>query len=119
MTGSGTAADPTGYGAEAGSARSRVNWVLAMLTVPGAAIVMLFALGAVMSTDSCAGNRCADLGGGPGFDLLFYGPPVVALLVIVTTVFTAKRRAGIAVPLIGLGLLVADVAMLAATVAPY
>lgn len=95
------------YGAgRDGRARSWVNWLLAFLTVPGAAIVMLFALGAIMSTD-----------GEINFGVLFYGAPVVALLVIVVSVVTAKRRFGIAVPLAGLALLVADVAMLAVAVA--
>lgn len=116
MTGPGSATDPADDG---GKAHARVNWVLALLTVPGAAIVMLFALGAVMSTDPCTQNRCPNLGGGLSFDVFFYGPPLVALLVIVASVFTAKRRAGIAVPLIGLGLLVTDVVFLAASVAQY
>lgn len=51
--------------------------------------------------------------------MLFYGPPVVAVLVIIVSVFTAKRRGGVAVPLLGLALLVADVATLAASVAQY
>ncbi|WP_036405869.1 MULTISPECIES: hypothetical protein [Mycobacterium] len=93
------------------------TWVLALLTVPGAAIVMLFALGAVMSTDACSESRCPNLGAGIDFGVLFYGAPVVALLVITATVFTAKLRFGIAVPLVGLALLVGDVAILAATVA--
>ncbi|WP_396891278.1 hypothetical protein [Mycobacterium sp. Z3061] len=117
MTGPGSATDPTGDDGE--KARSRVNWVLALLTVPGAAIVMLFALGAVMSTDSCTQNRCPSLGGGISFDVFFYGPPLVAVLVIVASVFTAKRHGGIAVPLVGLALLVTDVAILAASVAQY
>jgi hypothetical protein len=116
-TGPGSATDPAHD--DGGKTRFRVNWVLALLTVPGAAIVMLFALGAVMSTDSCTGSRCPQLGAGIGFDVLFYGPPVVALLVISTSVLTAKRRAGIAVPLCGLALLIADVAILAASVAQY
>jgi hypothetical protein len=33
-----------------GRVRLWVNWVLALLTVPGAAVVLIFALGAVMST---------------------------------------------------------------------
>ena len=102
---------------DGGKTRTRVNWVLALLSVPAAAIVMLFALGAVMSTDSCNESRCPNLGGGISFDVLFYGPPLVALLVILASVFTAKRRAGIVVPLGGLALLTADVAILAATVA--
>ena len=98
-------------------ARLWVNWVLALLTVPGAAIVMLFALGAVMSTDACSDSRCPNLGAGIDFGVLFYGAPVVALVVLVVSVFTAKRRFGIAVPLVGLALLAADVAVLAVTVA--
>lgn len=100
-------------------ARTRVNWVLALMTVPGAAIVMLFSLGAAMSTDACGHDRCPSLGGGISFDVLFYGPPVVALLVIIGTVFSAKRRAGAVVPLGGMALLVIDVAILAVTVAQY
>lgn len=99
------------------SSRATVNWTLALLTVPGATIVMLFALGAMMSTDSCNQSRCPRLGGGVNFDMLFYGPPVVALFVLVVSVFTAKRRGGAAVPLAGLALLVADVVILAASVA--
>ena len=109
----------TRSGSDSNDPSYRVNWVLALLTVPGAAIVMLFALGAAMSTYSCSVNRCPRLGGGINFDLLFYGPPVVALLVIVASVFTAKRRGGIAVPLGGLALMVGDVALLAASVAQF
>src|SRR6476660_7614158 len=82
-----------------GKTRTRGNWVWALLSGPAAAIVMLFALGAVMSTDSCNESRCPNLGDGISFDVLFYGPPLVALLVIVASVFTAKRRAGVVVPL--------------------
>jgi hypothetical protein len=95
-----------------------VNWALALTTVPGAALVMLFALGAVMSTDGCAGGGCPNLGrGGIDFGVAFYGAPVVAFVVIVVSFFTAKRKGGIVVPLCGWALLVADVAIMAATVA--
>jgi hypothetical protein len=95
-----------------------VNWALAICTVPGAAIVMLFALGAVMSTDACSDRACPNLGrGGIDFGVAFYGAPVVAFGVIVLSFFTAKRRGGIAVPLCGWALLIADVAIMAATVA--
>ena len=95
-----------------------VNWGLALTTVPSAAIVMLFALGAVMSTDACSDHQCPGLGrGGIDFGVAFYGAPAVALVVIVISFFTAKRRGGIAVPLCGWALLVADVAIMAATVA--
>jgi len=99
-------------------ARPWVNWGLALSTVPAAAIVMLFALGAVMSTDGCAGRSCPNLGrGGIDFGVAFYGAPVVAFVVILISFFTAKRRGGIAVPLCGWALLVADVVVMAATVA--
>jgi hypothetical protein len=95
-----------------------VNWGLALSTVPAAAIVMLFALGAVMSTDGCTDRSCANLGrGGIDFGVAFYGAPVVAFVVLLLSFFTAKRRGGIAVPLCGWALLVADVALMAATVA--
>ena len=94
-----------------------VNWGLALATVPAAAIVMLFALGAVMSTDGCSDRSCPNLGrGGIDFGVAFYGAPVVALVVIVISFFTAKRRGGIVVALCGWALLVADVALMAASV---
>jgi hypothetical protein len=94
-----------------------VNWGLALATVPAAAIVMLFALGAVMSTDGCSDATCSNLGrGGIDFGVAFYGAPVVAVVVLVVSFFTAKRRGGIAVPLCGWALLVADVALMAASV---
>ncbi|MGA7049727.1 MAG: hypothetical protein WBZ37_00315, partial [Mycobacterium sp.] len=86
--------------------------------VPGAAIVMLFALGAVMSTDSCSDRQCPNLAHGSiDFGVTFYGAPAVAFVVIAISFFTAKRRGGIAVPLCGWALLVADVAVMIATVA--
>jgi hypothetical protein len=94
-----------------------VNWGLALTTVPAAAIVMLFALGAVMSTDGCSDSSCPNLGrGGIDFGVAFYGAPVVAFVVLVISFFTAKRRGGIAVPLCGWALLVADVALMAVAV---
>lgn len=95
-----------------------VNWVLALLTVPAAAVVLIFALGAVMSTAGCSAGQCPNLGpGGISFGVLFYGAPIVAALTIVISIFTARRRWGIAVPLCALALLAADIAVVAATVA--
>jgi hypothetical protein len=98
--------------------RPWVNWGLALSMVPAAAIVMLFALGAVMSTDGCSGHSCPNLGRGEiDFGVAFYGAPVVAFAVIVISFFTAKRRGGIVVPLVGWALLIIDVALMALTVA--
>jgi hypothetical protein len=94
-----------------------VNWGLALSLLPAAAIVMLFALGAVMSTDGCSDRSCPNLGhGGINFGVAFYGAPAVALVVIVVSLVTAKRRGGIVVPLCGWVLLVADVVLMAASV---
>jgi hypothetical protein len=104
----------------AGQRRARnkwpwINWGSALSTVPGAALVMLFALGAVMSTDACSsGSHCPH--GGIDFGVAFYGAPVVAFVVIMVSFFTAKRPRGIVVPLIGWALLIIDVALMAATV---
>jgi hypothetical protein len=101
-----------------GRVRLWVNWVLALLTVPGAAVVLIFALGAVMSTAACNDRQCPNLGpSGIGWGVLFYGAPVVALLAIVISFFTARRRWGIVVPLCGWALLIADIVILAVTVA--
>jgi hypothetical protein len=95
-----------------------VNWALALLTVLGAAAVMLFALGSVMSTAACSDKQCPNLGpNGISFDLLFYGPPVVAALTVIVSFFTARRRRGIVVPVVALALLAADIGILATTVA--
>ncbi|OBI50537.1 hypothetical protein [Mycobacterium sp. E796] len=113
-----SATDPTGGGDARGrNAWPWVNWGLALATVPAAAIVMLFALGAVMSTAGCADRSCPDLGrGGIDFGVAFYGAPVVAFVVLLISFFTAKRRGGIAVPLVGWALLIADVLLMAAAV---
>ena len=117
-TGTRSAAEPTWGGDSRGrNVWTRVNWGLALTTVPAAAIVMLFALGAVMSTDGCSDRSCPNLGrGGINFGVAFYGAPVVAFAVLVISFFTAKRRGGIAVPLCGWALLVVDVALMAVSV---
>ena len=91
-----------------------VNWMLALLTIPAAVVVRIFALGAVMSTAACSTAECPDLGpSGAMFNVLFYGPFVIAAVTILLSVATAARRWGIAVPLTAAALLLADVAALA------
>jgi hypothetical protein len=95
-----------------------VNWALAALTVVGAAFVMVYFFGAVMSTAACSQKQCQHVGPtwmSPGVSL--YGPPVVAAVTVIVSFFTAPRRWGIVVPIVALALLGADVATLAATVA--
>ena len=98
--------------------RMWVNWALTLLTVVGAGIVMVVALGSVMSTAACNDKECPNLGpNGISFDTLFYGAPVVAAVAVVASLFTARRRWGFAIPAIALALLIADVAILVTTVA--
>lgn len=95
-----------------------LNWALALLTVIGAGVAMAVALGAVMSTAACSYKACPNLGPhGISFDTLYYGAPAVAVLTIVLSIFTARRRWGFVVPVTALALLVADMAILAITVA--
>jgi hypothetical protein len=101
-----------------GRLRVWVNWILTLLTVPAAAVVLIFTLGAVMSTAACSDRQCPSLGPkGIGFGVLFYSAPVVAALAIIISLFTARRRWGIAVPLCALALLGADILIVATTVA--
>ena len=94
-----------------------VNWALALATVAIAGFAMIYALGAVMSTAACGDRECPNIGpSGISFDVLFYGAPAIALVVVLISFFTAKRRWGIAVPLGGLVLLAADIVTLGATV---
>ncbi|PND58094.1 hypothetical protein CRM90_08855 [Mycobacterium sp. ENV421] len=97
-----------------------LNWFLALLTIPAAVVVMLIAFGAVMGIARCTDTAaCPHMGPGEfWFGILAYGPPVVALLTIVASAFAANRRYGIVVPLLGLGLLLADAAILAITFRP-
>lgn len=90
--------------------RGVVNWVLALLTVPAAVLVMIFAVGAAMSIAACSAAQCPHLGpNGLIYGILFYGAPVVAALTIVVSFLTALRRWGFVVPVVGLALLLADV----------
>lgn len=94
-----------------------VNWSLALLTAVGSPIVMVYAIGAVMSTAACSDVTCPSIGpSGISWSVVFYGAPVIAAVTILVSFFTASRRWGILVPLVGWALLLADIALLSATV---
>ncbi|KZS57715.1 hypothetical protein [Mycobacterium ostraviense] len=94
--------------------RILVNWVLALLTVPAAAVVMVFAVGAAMSMAACSAAQCPHLGpNGLMYGVLLYGAPVVAVSTLVASFFTASRRGGFVVPLSALALLIVDIAVTA------
>lgn len=86
---------------------------MALLTVPVAGTVYVFGIGGVMSTAACSNLPCRQ---GPSdvlFGVLLYGAPVVAVLTIGVSFYTAKRERGIVVPLVGLALLVVGLSVLA------
>ncbi|BDB42340.1 MULTISPECIES: hypothetical protein [Mycobacterium] len=94
--------------------RGVVNWVLALLTIPAAALIMIFAVGAAMSMAACSTTQCPNTGpGGLLYGLLFYGAPVVAAVTVLASFVTAFRRRGFVVPLAGLALLLVDFAAIA------
>ncbi len=85
-----------------------------MSTVPGAAAVELFAIGAVMGTAACSTPNCPKPSGF-GYGLLTYAPPVIALATIVITIFTASHRRGYLVAVVAWALILIDVGLLTAT----
>ncbi len=97
-------------------ARTSTTWVLAVLTIPAAIGVFLYGMGVVMGMAGCTGEVCATKGPGEfWFGILFYGALVVPVVVIAVSLFTARLRYGVLVPLIGLALLAIDVLVLALT----
>lgn len=91
---------------------SVTNWVLALLTIPGAAAAMIFAYGAVMGTSACSTQTCEHLPSETLYTIMLYGPPVVAVITVIASFFTASRPRGFVVPLVAWMLLIADVALL-------
>lgn len=92
------------------------NWVLALLTLPGAAAVVLFAYVQVLATAGCTNVTCPRQGPGEvGFTLITYGLPILAVLTVVLSFFTARRRRGILVPATTWALLVAGAVVLLLT----
>jgi hypothetical protein len=93
--------------------RVSANWGLAVLTLPAALFVMAVGFAGAMGTDRCAYEDCARQG--PPylvFVLLFYGAPLVAVLSIVASFWTARRSWGVLVPLAALALFAVDVVVL-------
>ncbi|MCV6966577.1 hypothetical protein H7J50_22625 [Mycobacterium intermedium] len=95
--------------------RAIVNWVLALLTVPAAILVVVFAIGAAMSMAGCSAPACPGIGpSGLVYGVLLYGAPVISGLTMIVSIFTAFRPYGFVVPVIALALLLADFATIAA-----
>ena len=96
-----------------------LNWLLALLTVPVAMAVSLFAFGSVMGLARCTSAGCQHMGPGEfWFWVLAYGPPFLALATLAVSFFTATRRHGVWIPIGALALLLTDLALLAFTFRP-
>jgi hypothetical protein len=86
---------------EVGRTGRIMNWVLALATLPGAVVVVVFLYMQVLGTAGCNDQRCPRQGPGElGFTLIQYGVPVVAVAAVVLSFFTARRRGGILVPVV-------------------
>jgi len=95
------------------------NWVLALATVPGAIAVVVFLYMQILGTAGCNKQACPRQGPGElGFTLIQYGAPAVAVIAVVLSFFTARRRRGIVVPAVAWLLLIAAVAVLAFSFTP-
>ena len=103
-----TRSDPRG-----GRVRPRVNWTLALLTVPAAVVVVLVGFGVFMSYAACSAQACPTQGpSGIWLEIVWFGSTVVAAVTVIATFFTAPRRFGFVVPLCAWALIAADVALL-------
>lgn len=101
--------------AASGGRHAVVNWVLALLTIPGAIAVVAYSYLQVMGTAACVERACRL---GPGefvFGLIMYGTPVVAVVAIVLSFFTARRPRGFVVPALAWAWLVVTALILALT----
>jgi hypothetical protein len=99
--------------------RSWANWTFALLTVPGAAMVVVLWFDAVMGLAGCSDVPCRHEGPGEFlFTVLVYGAPVVAVITVAISCFTARRQRGFFVPVLGWTLLAADVVVLAVSFRP-
>jgi hypothetical protein len=88
-----------------------LNWVLALSTVPVALVLVIVAIGAVMGTAACTNQPC-DAPNPTLFGVLLYGAPIVAVVTVVVSFFTARRRWGTAVPACALALQAVGLAVL-------
>ena len=108
-----------GYVAAMGRPGHVTNWLLAVATVPGAIAVVVFLYAQILGTAGCNDQPCPRQGPGElGFTLIQYGAPVVALVAVVLSFFTARRRGGIAVPVVAWLLLIAAFVVLAFSFTP-
>lgn len=96
--------------------RPVLTWVLALLAVPAALAVVAYAYLQVLGTAACTDGACGGLGPSQSvFGLILYGTPIVAIVAVIVSFFTARRSWGIVVPVVAWVAIVAAVITLVAT----
>lgn len=85
-------------------ARTTLNWVLAVATVPAAIGMVGLVYLQIMGTAGCATEPCPTLSE-TTFTLIQFGVPLVALITVIASFFTARRSGGIIVPVIAWSLI--------------
>ena len=104
---------------EVGRTGRIANWILALATVPGAAAVVLFAYVQILGSAGCSDQTCPRRGPNElGFTLIQYGLPIVAVVTVALSFFTARRRGGILVPVVAWLLLTAGFLVLVFSFTP-
>ncbi|BBX21542.1 hypothetical protein MTER_09530 [Mycolicibacter terrae] len=93
-----------------------INWTLSLLTAPGAAVLMAFALSRVAGSALCSSAGCPEPRVNASlFGLLYHGAAgVAAVTLFLAFFFATTHRRGIAVWACGWALLVADLLVLVA-----
>lgn len=92
------------------------NWTAAVLALVASLAVVAFAYAQVLGTAACTDQTCG--GTGPNetvFGLILYGTPIVGLLAVLASFFTARRRTGFVVPLVAWLAVVAALVVLLGT----
>ena len=104
---------------EVGRSRRVINWILALATIPGAVAVVVFAYIQILGSAGCSEQTCPRRGPSElGFTLIQYGLPIVAVVTVLLSFFTARRRNGILVPVVAWLLLIAGFVVLVVSFTP-
>lgn len=86
------------------SGHATFNWVFGIATVPAAIGIVGLVYLQIMGTAGCRTAECPTLDE-TTFTLIEFGVPAVAVLTVVASFFTARRRGGVLVPILAWALI--------------